>query len=168
MSITHICSWVPWWHGSCFSCLWVLGTFVTHVVTDLKRRVGCVGTVIREVFPIFQLALSSPVNWDSKAQNDRWEKWGRWVLALRIMVDDIASGTLQPLLKILNGHLRSWKLVTRLRTQEFSWNWRWQAEAKPNCSASKAHTRKELVFSFKINRTFHICLEGGTMSCAAK
>ena len=28
--------------------------------------------------------------------------------------DDIASGTLQPLLKIVNGHLRSWELVTRL------------------------------------------------------
>ena len=40
------------------------------------------------------------------------------MLALRIMVDDIASGTLQPLLKILNGHLRSWKLVTRRRTQD--------------------------------------------------
>ena len=52
--------------------------------------------------------LSSPVNWDSKAQNDRWEESERWVFEPRIMVDDIASGTLQPLLKILNGHLRSW------------------------------------------------------------
>ena len=92
----------------CCMLTWILffllmknvGNILTHVVT------GGAGTVIREVFPNFQLALSSPVNWDSKAQNDRWEESERWVFEPRIMVDDIASGTLQPLLKILNGHLR--------------------------------------------------------------
>ena len=77
MCIIHICSWVPRWHGSCFSCLWMLGTFVTHVVTDLKGRWR---NSYQEGIPIFQLALSSSVNWDSKAQNDRWEKRGKMSL----------------------------------------------------------------------------------------
>ena len=82
-------------------------------------------------------------------------------------MDDIASGTLQPLLKILNGHLRSWKLVTRLGSGP--WNFHEIEDGRPqHRPAFKASTRKELVFSFKINISFHICLEGGTMSWAAK
>ena len=167
--ITHICSKVPCWqcqadmnpvfpvNEECREHLW-------HMWSQIWSG-GVVGTVIREVFPIFQLALSSPVNWDSKAQNDRWEKredecwrWGLWWMTSHRELYN----------RCWKFWMVTWDLGTSHRTQEFSWNWRWQAAAKLHWSAPKARTRKELVFSFKINISFHICLEGGTMSWAAK
>ena len=140
------------------------GTFVTHVVTDLKPSVGCVWTVIREVFPIFQLALSSPVNWDSKAQNDRWEKRGKDECWSRITgLDDTASETLQPLLKLLNGHLRCRDHGPVTRIQEFSWNWRYPPQAPTPWSA------QENIEIFQQNKQTirNIWFEGGTRSWLA-
>ena len=143
------------------------GTFVTHVVTDLKRR-WSVGTVIREVFPIFQLALSSPVNWDSKAQNDRWEKredeswrWGLWWMTSHR--------------ELYNRCWKFWMVTWDLGSlwpgsgpRNFHEIEDGRPKQNPTASNSFQSQRKELLFSFKINRTFHICLEGGTMSSAAK
>ena len=99
----------------------------------------------QEGIPIFQLALSSPVNWDSKAQNDRWEKRGKMSLGAqdygvrwhRIRNFTTVAENCEWSLEILGPGIR---------IQEFSWNWRWRASANSNWSACKTHTRKDLVF----------------------
>ena len=156
MCITHICSWVPRWQGSCFSCLWMLGTFVTHVVTDLKRRWR---NSYQEGIPIFQLALSSPVNWDSKAQNDRWEKRGKMSLGAQDYGGWHRIGNFTTVAENCEWSLEILRPGPGIRIQEFSWNWRWRSSANSSRSAYKTHT-KRLGFFLQNKHNFG-CLSWG-------